>query len=82
MPNHLTVTEHDSRNLFRGYQFYVSFYSLEGASLIVNPLFKEAQMRVRTSKLQKTLALVKVEDVDDSKPQDNPFYEYYQRLQN
>lgn len=47
---------------------------------MINPMFKNVQMRIRTSKLPKTL--VKLDDAEDLKPQDNPFYEYYQKLKN
>lgn len=79
-PNCLTVLEKNNKLTFKGFQIYVSFYSLEGISLMINPMFKSIQARIRSTTLPKTL--INLDDHEELRPQDNPFYEYYQKLKN
>ena len=64
LPNYIIVNEDKNLRKFSGYNIYVSFYSLEGISLTVNPMFKEIKERVKTSYTRPAQRIDEAEELD------------------
>ena len=82
MPQTMTVAQPKFKH-FNGYCFYISFYSQSGIALIINPIFQQVKERQKLSLTTGKKVTTKYEEEEaELRPEENPFYEYYQNLKN